>query len=345
MPSVSLLLCTRNRAHHLRPTLASIAATRVPSEMSMELVVVDNGSTDQTPTVVHEAQAPFPIRYITEPTPGASNARNAALKAARHDILLWTDDDTRVPEDWIAPMTSPIAHGEADIVAGGVRLADHLQRDWMEPWHHSLLASTAHRLKDEVLHDVVGANMAFGRHVLGSVPGFDPELGPGALGLCEESHFVERLVRLGYKVAPALDVEVVHHPDPSRLTTQALIGALEGLGRSQAFIRYHWRHDDPVAHESPLRTQLRITSLQAKAAVKDLWRPVRSSEEGLSSSEAYYVRQLAYLRQSVVERQRPRLYARYAAQRRIAPSSVRPEPRRQTAPQPALSSEATVHTR
>jgi glycosyltransferase involved in cell wall biosynthesis len=270
----------------------------------VELIVVDNNSTDDTPSIVKQAKLPFPVRYVFEGRTGTSNARNAGLAAARHNILLWTDDDILVPRDWIGPMTTPIAAGTTDIVAGGVRLAPHLQRPWMKPWQASLFASTA-RLQEGPLMDAVGANMAFGRHVLAAVNEFDPEA-----TYCEESHFIERLYRLGYRITPAFDAEVEHHFDPSRLTHASFVTAMQRLGRAQAYLHYHWRHHDGVFRESSARTRGRIALLRAKYALKQMIHSrISADEEGMETWESYYVRTIAYLRQSLIERRRPRRYS------------------------------------
>lgn len=325
--SISILICTRNGAGTLPDTLASLAATTVPPHASLELVVVDNGSTDETARIVRETQMPFPVRYVFEERPGLSNARNTGLSAARHEILLWTDDDVLVPHDWIGPMTTPIADGAADVVAGGVRLAPHLQRPWMEPWQAALFASTT-RLEGETLTDAVGANMAFGRHVLDDVHEFDPEL-----KYSEESHFVERLFHLGYRIAPAFDVEVEHHFAPSRLTHASLASAMQRLGRTQAYLHYHWRHRDGVFRQSPLRTWLRIALLRTKYALKARTaRQIAPNDEGMAAWESYYIREIAYLRQSLIEGQRPR---RYPAKHAPRPTDAcSPLPSNNTPPRP-----------
>jgi glycosyltransferase involved in cell wall biosynthesis len=343
LPSVSILICTRDRAQALRRTLARIADTHCPPVAAIELVVVDNGSTDHTRSVVEEACLPFPVRYVVESRPGAARARNTAMAAARHDIFLWTDDDTRVPRHWIEPMIAPIVNGEAHIVAGGVRLAPHLRRPWMAPWHKSLLASTEFRFDHRPLEDVVGANMAFARSVLQYVPEFDPELGPGALGLSEESHFVKRLCQLGYRIAPALEVIVEHHFHPSRLTHRSMVSALTGLGRSQAYIQYHWWQEDPIFEESTARTRLRIAVLEAKYAFRRVLRGA-SGPEGMETWESFYVRRLAYLRQSLIERRRPRRYTKCGA-RRLQVSAPFRRCEVESVPSPLTNNAASPNTR
>ena len=222
--SVSILLCTRDRAASLRPTLASIGQCEVPAGLSGELVVVDNGSRDNTAAVVADAafggQA---VRRVFEPLPGLSRARNAGLQATASDVLLFTDDDVRVPVDWIEGMCRPVLSGEADAVAGGV----HFPPEYEGPlsrkpfrYHRGWLASTE-GLDPADPRGLVGANMAFSRRAADALGGFDPALGAGALGFGEESLFAHRLVAGGFRIRGALGVSVAHHFDLSRLTVSA----------------------------------------------------------------------------------------------------------------------------
>ncbi len=82
----------------LRPTLESIGRVIVPTGWNVELVVVDNGSTDKTRQVVNE-RATFPhtdVRYVLEPLPGQCHARNRGLAEAVGQLILFTDDDVTV---------------------------------------------------------------------------------------------------------------------------------------------------------------------------------------------------------------------------------------------------------
>jgi glycosyltransferase involved in cell wall biosynthesis len=189
-------------------------------------------------------------RLVVENRQGLSRARNKALWEATGDVFLFTDDDVRFPENWIEEMTAPIRDGHADAVAGGVRLAPHLRRSWMKEIGTGLFAETR-GIDPESPDRMVGANMAFARHVTESVPGFDPALGAGALGMKEETLFSRQLLRAGYDIESAFDVVVEHHCDPSRLTRSSLIKMNEKLGRSNGYVAYHWHHSVPTnAHIS-----------------------------------------------------------------------------------------------
>jgi glycosyltransferase involved in cell wall biosynthesis len=101
--SLSVLICTYNRAAQLRETLDSLAAATPPSGCAVEIVIVDNNSSDQTPEVVARAErsGPWPVRYIRELRQGKSYALNTGLAAARGDVLALTDDDVLPAVDWL----------------------------------------------------------------------------------------------------------------------------------------------------------------------------------------------------------------------------------------------------
>ena len=81
MPSlaVSAVIPTYNRAHLVPRAIRSALAALAPGD---EVIVVDDGSTDDTATVVTGFGAP--VRLLPVPHGGAGAARNAGLAAARH---------------------------------------------------------------------------------------------------------------------------------------------------------------------------------------------------------------------------------------------------------------------
>ena len=102
---MSVVVSTRNRASLLPDCLRSLATQR--SELAFEVVVVDNGSNDATPEVVRDwIRRDERFRLVEEPTVGLSHAKNAGLRNARGQLVLFTDDDVVVPDGWIAAYTS-----------------------------------------------------------------------------------------------------------------------------------------------------------------------------------------------------------------------------------------------
>ncbi len=322
-PEVSILICTRNRADDLRQTLAAMAGLCVPEEMPAELVVVDNASTDDTRQVLEECRMPhMPVRYVRADAPGKGHAYNAGLAASEGRVLLFTDDDVRPPPDWIAGMCGPILRGEADAVAGGVRLAPHLALDWLTAIHRGRLAETGVPKTADPPKRMTGANMAFGRHVLARVPAFDTELGPGALGFADETLFSRQLLAAGYRLASAYDVPVVHHFDPSRLNYASLLQMAQGHERSNAYVAWHWEHQNYKAvHARILLRQIRLAFLR---------RTRRSEMQGSAPPpwEANHLEVIAFFRQFLIERRRPRLYEKHGLVKHAPVPPAEPFPSR-----------------
>lgn len=100
---ISVVICTKNRAESLQLTLSHLAnADR--TGIAAEIVVVDNGSTDDTRAVAESFAARIPVRYYLEPrqgTFGKSHALNRALnEGGLLEIVAVLDDDMTVRHDW-----------------------------------------------------------------------------------------------------------------------------------------------------------------------------------------------------------------------------------------------------
>ena len=309
---VSIVICTCNRSEHLRQTLVSLATVRVPEEIPAELIVVDNGSTDDTAEVVRQCRLPnMEVRYILESQRGQCHARNAGVAAAQGEIILFTDDDLRFSPDWIAGMCEPILSGQAEAVAGGVALAPHLRRSWMTQEHQSWLASTASIAQEEQPR-MVGANMAFSRKVLEKVPQFDTDLGPGALGFDDDTLFAWQLLQAGFRVELALDVCVEHHFEPSRLLRQNFLSSARKMGCSWAYVVYHWRQDSPpMKPRHYLKPVLRLFLWRVRNAAS--WH----EPEGIAETELLLLQRYWFVKQYRREQRKPRHYTRHGLRKII----------------------------
>lgn len=312
--SVSIIICTCNRAAELRQTLEALGKVRIPSGWKAEVVVVDNGSTDGTATVARNTKLlNLKARYLYEPQKGKSNALNAGLTEARGEIILTTDDDVIVPEDWVEQMVFPIIKGGYDAAIGRIRPAPHLLRAWLTPTHRSMIASNDETDVHNGAYEFIGASMGFRRSALERVPTFDTELGPGsALGLGEDTLFGWQLLEAGFKVTYARATSVLHCFDSSRLRRMIWLSEARKHGRSNAYIQYHWKHED-VRHP-----HLERFIILAKLHLRRILQPVPSLEaEGCPAWEVSYVARMELCRQFCLERRRPRNYSRRGLTKRV----------------------------
>lgn len=116
---ISVAVCTRNRAHLLKDTLTSLQRMEKASELAWELLIIDNASTDDTQAIAAGFSSNLPLRYIVEPVPGLSRARNRAVRVFEGDYLVWTDDDVRVEKDWLLAYDEAFRHQPHAAVFGG----------------------------------------------------------------------------------------------------------------------------------------------------------------------------------------------------------------------------------
>lgn len=303
--SVSIILCTRDRADSLRDTLASITSCAVPDDLSVELLVIDNGSVDHTRQVVEAATAGakrLEVRYVWSPRPGKSHALNAGMSRSRGDVLLFTDDDVRASGNWIDAMCRPIVEGRADAVVGARMIAAHLRRDWMERVHYDSLACSEGRIEA----DLVGSNMAFARHVLARVPQFDPEIGPPISAGGEDTLFSRQLTKAGFRIVSLPEARVEHHFDPSRLGRDKMLDAALKGAVNDFYIGYHWMHIDlPLARWAWVGCWLRLWYRRLRH-----WRAWRR-HPSMPAWERVLIQHAAALRLYARHRGEPRRYAKF----------------------------------
>jgi glycosyltransferase involved in cell wall biosynthesis len=93
-PTISVIIPTHNRKDSLLRTLASLRQQSFPVQR-FGVIVVDDGSTDDTPTIVHQL-FPFTLRYVRQPNQGATAARNHGATLSQAEILVFIDDDITV---------------------------------------------------------------------------------------------------------------------------------------------------------------------------------------------------------------------------------------------------------
>jgi len=98
---ITVAICTRNRVRALDRTLTSLTALAIPDSLQWELLVVDNGSDDDTASSLREFAGRLPLRMLVESRIGLSHARNKAIAEARGSYIVWIDDDVIVDAAWL----------------------------------------------------------------------------------------------------------------------------------------------------------------------------------------------------------------------------------------------------
>jgi glycosyltransferase involved in cell wall biosynthesis len=299
---ISIIISTRNRAKILSRTLDSFNTVEIPDSCKAEILVADNGSTDETAALTRGAQLKnIEVRYLYEGRKGKSNALNAALAQTRGQVILFTDDDVRPSKDWLEMMARPLLTRDCDAAVGRILLADEVRRPWMTEKFH---AGVACYDGAQPLH-LIGANMGFHRCVLERVPAFDTEIGAGALGFCEDTLFGWQLEEAGFRLRYLPEASVVHYADQSRLLRRHCLSGAQNFGACVAYILHHWRHEKLAA------PRLCYYYLAFKLIVRRMVQPPPALDaETAPPWEASYLAGMAKCRQFLLERRRPRNYSK-----------------------------------
>jgi hypothetical protein len=137
---LSVVICTRNRAPLLRGALRGIATqTRRPDEV----VVVDNGSTDDTAAVLDAFRTELPLVTVYLAAPSIPAARNAGARAATGDVLCYTDDDAVADATWLAEVEATFLADPAIGVVGGDAAAAPMQPGLVPDFLRQYMAADA----------------------------------------------------------------------------------------------------------------------------------------------------------------------------------------------------------
>ncbi|HWH25747.1 MAG TPA: glycosyltransferase [Pseudolysinimonas sp.] len=191
-PTITVIVCTRDRPSQLRGALTAIFALDYPN---FDVLVVDNASrTSETRDLVQNEFAASTVSLVREPTPGLGVARNTGLRAATGEIVAYTDDDVIVDAAWLTELSAGFSRGpNVDCVTGLVpsgelRTPAQSYFDGRVSWSKNLVPRTfslADPPSDLPMFPFsigefgTGANFALRRSAALELGGFDTALGVG----------------------------------------------------------------------------------------------------------------------------------------------------------------------
>ena len=260
-PHVTVVLATRNRAAYLDAALTSLVAQE--SCEPFEIVVVDNGSYDDTATVVARWSTRDPrIRSVYEPVAGLSRAKNAGIAAARGQVLLFTDDDVIVNEHWMASLLDGLAQHADDLtLVGGsvIPVPNDLGRwpAWFD--EEALVEAGALDLPAGAPvrspQYIWGANMASRAKLFDLVGAFDEDLGRrlDERGTFEDTELQDRVRQAGGEIWFRPDARLEHRIPRDTITPREIV--------LRAFSRGGYEYRIAAQHSARTRTGSRFGAI------------------------------------------------------------------------------------
>jgi glucosyl-dolichyl phosphate glucuronosyltransferase len=244
---VSVVISTYNRCDLLGRALESLEHQE-PADLSYEVLVVDNNSTDETRGIALRfiEKNPGKFRYIFEPKQGLSYARNAGIARARAEIVAFTDDDVRVANDWVSRIKGGFtAEPQADFLGGKVLPQwNGVPPEWLTRAHWAPLALLDYGDEPFCVDAdrplcLVGANFAFRKRAFEYVGLFraDFQRIKNGLGSLEDHELLLRLWQAGRNGIYLPDLTVTAEIQPDRLRKAYHRQWHTGHGRFHAVLR------------------------------------------------------------------------------------------------------------
>jgi len=216
--TLTVLAATRNGEAVLGQTLTAFSTAERP-DIPWQMVVVNNGSTDATGSILDEHSARLPLRVVTHPTPGKNAALNAALEACDGDLIVIVDDDVLPDRDFLRAWSRYLDERTEHTLLGG-RIAPYFEGTppaWLlkDRRHHALMFGERDLPEGPTEPgEIYGGNMAVRRSVFDSGFRFDEAIGPNRdnpnYRMGSETEFLRRVGRSG-ATAWFAQQPLVHH--------------------------------------------------------------------------------------------------------------------------------------
>lgn len=227
-PFFTVAICTFNGGERLPPLVTAIReqAGSVTS-VKMEILIIDNNSTDNTSEVVRRLQSigGTRLRLVHEPQQGIVHARNRAVAEAPGPYLAFVDDDELPVAGWLKTALDALSREGADCVGGKIEVVypGESRPQWMISAVEAFLGRVDHGSVPVWITDrsmpIYSGNVAYNARALGAALQFDPRYNRAGSGIGggEDSVLFWRLLERGARLRYRPEMVVHHHIEPRKL--------------------------------------------------------------------------------------------------------------------------------
>jgi len=221
-PRVSVVVASYNGARTLETCLTSLERLNYSN---YEIILVDDGSTDDTPGIVSDHPR---VRYIQQENKGLSVARNTGIAAATGEVVAFTDSDCRADEDWLQYLIIDLQSSGYAAVGGHNFLPP--EDSWVAAAVMASPGGPSHvMLNDREAEHIPGCNMAFYKWALDEIGGFDPVYRKAG----DDVDVCWRLQQAGHRIVFSPGGFVWHY---RRSTVKAYLKQQSGYGEAEALL-------------------------------------------------------------------------------------------------------------
>lgn len=242
---ISVVFSTKNGASRLTRTLNSLSEQNFNE--SWELIIVDNGSTDNSKEIIEQYKNELPIKLLSELKPGKNIALNLAIEYVSGDLIVFTDDDIRAERDWLQNIQLVAEKNpNFDIFGGAIAGEWEIQPEqWILDWAPT---GALYAIKD-MDNDgpcepgkIWGPNMFVRKHVFTEGKNkFNERIGPNGTPhypMGSETEFTKRMYKLGFKTYFSNQFKVHHWISASSLSREWILNRGYRLGKGVTLTKF-----------------------------------------------------------------------------------------------------------
>ncbi len=228
MKGFSLVICCYNSASRISETLRHLCKLIIPESLSVEILLIDNCSTDDTQAVATQANEKYnhsgiEFRIIEEHQPGLTKARKRGIDESVYELIIFCDDDNHLDENYLEVAYRIFRENKSIGVAGGWNRPGFSieKRPWIEDFFGAVAVEKLPR-KEGVMNWVFGAGMIVSKEVINDIKSKgiqflltdrmgEKQTSGGDVELCLLAR------HLGYNVFYTPELQLVHHVSEERL--------------------------------------------------------------------------------------------------------------------------------
>jgi GT2 family glycosyltransferase len=249
---LSFVIPTRNSGPAIGNCIGSIVAALAVAGLSdAEIIIIDNGSSDDTVAVVRgrALASPVKVTLLSEPQPGRARAFNRGAAASAGTLIASIDDDCTLHRDHVRDMLRHDAVDTRPVLRGGrVELGDPTDLPYTITKRtapirmNRAMRSTRH---GNIMGTIAGCNMVMQRALYERLGPFDENFGPGSrIGSGDDGDYVIRAYLHGFDIEYVPDMRVKHfHGRKTEAAIQALFRRY-AIGTGGLIAKHMWRHPD-----------------------------------------------------------------------------------------------------
>ena len=244
MIDISIIICTRGRTASLDRVLASAVQMSVPGT-NWELLIVDNGSSDDVGRLIDRYKTRLPLRMEKQPEPGLSRARNCGVMSARGKHIVWTDDDVVLDPHWLAAYANAFRLRPEAAIFGGkiVPVIEQPCIDWFQQNLDQIWDLVA--IRDfgpaEVPLSLTDGRVPFGaNYAVRAIEQqkflYDVNLGAGTGKVGEETDVIRAILESGGTGFWVPTASVYHMIPASRQTVEHVVQRYKAQGATRIYL-------------------------------------------------------------------------------------------------------------